>query len=71
MSFIYVGGKKNVCGISNMAQMNLPTKQKQSPRHGEQTCGYQGGGGGNRMDWEFGANRCRLLSLEWIGSEIL
>ena len=29
-----------------MAQMNLPTKQKQTHRHREQTGGYQGGGGG-------------------------
>ena len=27
-----------------MAQMNLPTKQKQIHRHREQTCGCQGGG---------------------------
>ena len=32
-----------------MAQMNVPTKQKQTYRHGEQTCGCQGGGG---KDWE-------------------
>ena len=25
-----------------MAQMNLPTKQKQTHRHREQTCGYLG-----------------------------
>ena len=23
------------------------------------------------MDWEFGVNRCKLLSLEWIRNEIL
>ena len=28
-----------------MAQMNLYTKQKQIYRHGEWTCGWQGGGG--------------------------
>ena len=28
-----------------MAQMNLSTKHKQTHRHGEQTCGCQGGGG--------------------------
>ena len=28
-----------------MTQMNLSTKQKQTHRHREQTCGYQGGGG--------------------------
>ena len=44
--------------------MNLPTKQKQTHRHGEQTCGYQGREGGTGMDWEFGVSRCRLLHLE-------
>ena len=37
----------------------------------EQTCGCQGGGGGNGMDWEFGVNRCKLLPLEWISNGIL
>jgi len=23
------------------------------------------------MDWEFGVNRCKLLHLEWISSEVL
>ena len=32
------------CEIQNMAQMNLSTKQKQTHRHREQTCGCQGGG---------------------------
>ena len=27
--------------------MNLPTKQKQTHRRGEQTCGCPGGGGGD------------------------
>jgi len=27
-----------------MAQMNLSTEKKQTHGHGEQTCGYQGGG---------------------------
>ena len=31
------------CGIQNMAQTNLSTKQKQTHRHTEQTCGCQGG----------------------------
>ena len=31
----------------------------------------KGGGEGSRMDWESGANRCKLLHLEWIGNEIL
>ena len=55
-----------LCGIENMAQMILSTKQKQTHRHGEQTCGCQGGGGGGSgMDWEFEV-RCKLLNLEWI-----
>ena len=33
-----------------MAQMNLPTEKRQTHRHGEQTCGCQGGGGGSVMD---------------------
>ena len=54
-----------------MAQMNLPTKQKQTHRHREQTCGCQEKGGGSAMGWEFGVNRCELLPLEWISNEIL
>ena len=38
-----------ICGISNMVQMNLPTKQKQTHRHREQTCGCQGRGG---REWD-------------------
>ena len=30
-----------------------------------------GGGGGSGMDWEFGANRCKLLCLEWINNKVL
>ena len=47
-----------------MAQMNLSTEQKQTHRYGEQTCGWQGGGGGSVMDQEFGVSRCKLLHLE-------
>ena len=49
---------------SNMAQVNLSTEQKQLHRHGEQTCGCQGGEEGSRMDWEFGVNRQKLLHTE-------
>ena len=28
-----------------MAQINISTKQKQTHRHKEQTCGFQGAGG--------------------------
>ena len=34
-----------------MTQMNLHMKQKQTHRHREQMCCYQGVGGG---EWEFG-----------------
>ena len=37
-----------ICGLYNMAQMNLSTKRKQTRRHKEQTCGYQGGGAWGR-----------------------
>ena len=36
------------CGIKNMAQMNLSTKQKQIHKHREQTCGCQEGEGRKR-----------------------
>ena len=58
-----------ICGIQNMAQMNLSTDQKQTHRCGDQTCNCQGGGSG--MDWEFGVSRCKLLHLEWISNEVL
>ena len=43
---------------------NLPIEQKQTFRHGEQTSGFQGGGGGSGMDWELGVSRCKLLHLK-------
>ena len=33
-----------------MAQMNLSTGEKQTHRHGEQTCGCQEGGQGREWD---------------------
>ena len=54
-----------------MMHLNLSTEKKQTYGYGEQTCGYQGGGGGSGMDWEFGVNRCKLLPLEWVRNEIL
>ena len=50
---------------------NEPFHREENPGHEEQTCGCQGGGGGSGMGWEFGANSCRLLPLEWISNEIL
>ena len=49
--------------------MNLSTKQKQTHRYREQTCGCQAGWGG--MDWVFGISRCKLLYTEWINNKIL
>ena len=46
--------------------MNLFTKQKQTHRHREQTCGRQGGAEWQVLDWEFGVSRCKLLYIEWI-----
>ena len=60
-----------VCGDWGMAQTNLPTEQKQTHSHWEQTCGCQGGGGESGMDWEFGVGRCKLLHLERISNEVL
>ena len=52
-----------------MAQMNLSTKQKQTHRHRDQTCGWQGGGRG--MDWEFAVGRCKLLHVGWMEKKVL
>ena len=54
-----------------MAQMNLSIEHKQTQRHREQMCGCQGRGGRSLMNWEFGVNRCQLLRLEWMSSEVL
>ena len=55
-----------------MAQINLSTKQEQTHRHREQTCGYQGGTGcGGGLGWEFGISRHRLLYIEWINNQVL
>ena len=51
--------------------MNLPTEQKQTHGHGEQTCGCQGGRGGSGMDWDFGVCGYKLSHLEWISNEVL
>ena len=58
-----------LCGIYNMAQMNL--SKKQTHRHTEQTCGCQGGRGREGKDWEFGVSRCKLLYIEWINNKVL
>ena len=50
--------------------MNLSAKQKQTHRHGEQTWGHQGGGGGSGMARVFGVHRCKLWHWEWISHEV-
>ena len=50
---------------------NEPFHREENHGHGEQNFGCQGGGGGSRMDWEFGVNRCKLLPLEWISNVAL
>ena len=51
--------------------MNLPTKQKQTHRHREQTCGCQGGGRWGREGLECVISRCKLLYTEWINNKVL
>ena len=46
-----------------MAQMNLPTEQKQALGYREQTCGCQGGGGGSGMDWSFGVSTWQTITF--------
>ena len=50
--------------------MNISTEQKQTHRHGELTCGCQGGEGWSGRDWETGISRCKLLHLEWINNKV-
>ena len=54
-----------------MTQMNISTKQKETHRHGEQTCGCQGGGGGGGKNWEFGISRCKLVYIGLINNKVL
>ena len=58
-------------GISNMVQINLSTKQKQTHRHREQICGCQKGGGGSEIDGEFGVGRWKTLYSEWMSNRVL
>ena len=45
--------------------------QKQTPRHGEQTCSCQVVGGGGGKNWEFGISSCKLLYIGWINNKVL
>ena len=49
-----------ICG---MVQMSLFTKQKLSHRCRKQTCGYQGGSGG-QINWEIEVDIYTLLYIE-------
>ena len=46
-----------------MTQTNISTKQKKTHRHREQTCGCQGGKGGEGKNWETGISRCKLVYI--------
>ena len=48
--------------------MNLFTKQKQTHRYTEQTCGCQEWGW---VDWEFWISRCKVLYIGWINKVLL
>ena len=58
-----------VCGIYNMTEINLSTKQKQIHRHGEQTCGCQGreAGGGKG----FGVWDQLMLTVGFLGGAVI
>ena len=54
-----------------MIQMNLVTKQKQTPRLREQTYSCQGEEWGGMIVQEFGMDRYTLLYLKWIANKDL
>ena len=51
--------------------MNISTKQKQTHRHREQTCGCPGRGAEGVVNWEFGISKWKLLHIEWINNMVL
>ena len=51
--------------------MNISTKQKQTHRHREQTCGCQGREGWGGKDWEVGISRCKLVYIKQITTKDL
>ena len=50
-----------------MTQMDLPTKQKETHRHREKTCGCQG----EDREVAFGISRYKLLHVGWINNREL
>ena len=51
--------------------MILSTKQKQTYRHGEQTCGCQGGGGKKWDEWGVWGWQMRAITIRMISNEVL
>ena len=49
------------CGIGNMAQMSLSTKEKQAHRYRKQIWSCQGGGDGGEKNWDLGLAKRKLL----------
>ena len=50
--------------------MNLSTQKKITDMENRLAIAKEEGVGSG-VDWELGANRCKLLPLEWISNEIL
>ena len=58
-----------ICGISNMTQINISTKQKQTHRHRGQLWLPRGRESGGRNG--VGVSRCKLVYIEWINNKVL
>ena len=50
--------------------MNMSTKQKETHRHREQTCGCQVGAG-ERDSGGIWDSRCKLVYIGWINNKVL
>ena len=59
-----------ICGIQNMTQRNLSTKQKQIHKHREQTHGYQREEVQEAVN-EFETSRCTLLYINQTNNKVL
>ena len=51
-----------------MTEMSLSTNQKQTHRQGEEAYGCQTAAGWGGMEWDVGANGCKLSYLDGITS---
>ena len=60
-----------ICGIQNMTQMNTSTKQRQTHRHREQTCGCHKESGGGGMEREFAISRGKLVYRGCTNNKVL